>query len=107
MVLGRWPLVRHHRKSLKNRMTTRKTCRCEVCRYGRKIRVLFARQTTRRDQAMLQNLYDRLCDAEQDRDVLKAKLRGLWPGWESVEAVTKYRENLKSRKHSSTPRRAK
>lgn len=48
--------------------TTEKKCECSVCLYGRKIRDLIYRTQDPADKALIEELYDNLVHAEDDRD---------------------------------------
>jgi hypothetical protein len=55
------------------------TCLCAICRYYRQ--VLFVRNygSEREKQALIDELYDRMCHAENDCDVWEAIRSGEWP----------------------------
>lgn len=60
-------------------MTTevdKKKCECRVCVYGRKIRDLIYRTPDATDKALIEELYDNLIHAEDDRDYHAIKNEG-------------------------------
>ena len=57
-------------------MTTdanKKKCECPVCLYGQKIRDLIYRTKSAADKAFIEELYDHLIHAEDDRDYCSIK----------------------------------
>ena len=48
--------------------TEPKKCECRVCLYGRRIRDLIYRTPDAADKALIEELYDNLIHAEDDRD---------------------------------------
>lgn len=59
-----------------------KRCDCKVCLYGRVVKGLLDRQTSSRDRKLVNDLYDRLIHAEDDRDYWRIHYHG---GFEAVE----------------------
>lgn len=55
---------------------TKKKCECPVCTYGRKIRDLIHRTPNAVDKALIEELYDNLIHAEDDRDYHSIKNEG-------------------------------
>lgn len=49
------------------------TCKCKVCLYSRKVGALVDRTTNARDRALIDDLYNRLMHAEDDRDFHSVK----------------------------------
>lgn len=49
-------------------VTEKKECQCRVCVYGNKIRDLIYRTPDAADKALIEELYDHLIHAEDDRD---------------------------------------
>lgn len=43
-------------------------CKCPVCEYGRKVQDLIHRTPEPKDRALIEELYDNLIHAEDDRD---------------------------------------
>ena len=46
----------------------KKSCECRVCQYGKKIRDLIHRTPDAADKKLIEELYDNLIHAEDDRD---------------------------------------
>jgi len=53
-----------------------KRCECPVCTYGRKVRDLIYRTQDPTDKALIEELYDHLIHAEDDRDYHSVKNDG-------------------------------
>jgi hypothetical protein len=56
-----------------------KKCACPVCKYGKLIRDLISRQQSQDDKKLLDDLYIRLCHAEEDAEYWRLRARGEWP----------------------------
>ena len=54
----------------------KKKCECPVCLYGRKVRDLIHRTADEKDKALIEELYDHLIHAEDDRDYHSIKNDG-------------------------------
>lgn len=60
-------------------MTTgvdKKKCECRVCVYGQKVRDLIHRTADATDKALLEELYNNLINAEDDREYYRIKYQG-------------------------------
>lgn len=55
-------------------------CTCKVCVYGDIIKGLVDRQTTKADKALVDGLYNRLMNAEEDADYWRIKRHGGFEG---------------------------
>ena len=55
------------------------TCLCAICRYDRQVTFVRNYGSMREKQALIDELYDRMCHAEFDNDVWKAIRSGQWP----------------------------
>lgn len=55
---------------------TRKKCQCRVCVYGRKVRDLIHRTPDEGDKKLIEELYDNLIHAEDDRDFHSVRNEG-------------------------------
>ena len=53
-------------------------CECEVCKYGRLVQENLA-NLPEPQRAFFDNMYERLCHAEDDAAYYRAKLNGDWP----------------------------
>lgn len=53
---------------MKHEEAKKKRCECRVCFYGRVVSRLAARQSNARDRKLVNDLYDRMMHAEDDRD---------------------------------------
>jgi hypothetical protein len=60
-------------------------CRCEICTLRKRVEQIKAKVSTSVFK-FIEELADRLCDAEERIDVWKAKALGTWPGWEHNRA---------------------
>lgn len=49
------------------------TCKCKICLYGKKVGSLIDRTRNARDRALIDDLYNRLMHAEDDRDFSSVK----------------------------------
>lgn len=56
--------------------TGKKKCECRVCVYGQKVRDLIHRTADATDKALIEELYDNLIHAEDDRDYHSIKNEG-------------------------------
>lgn len=56
--------------------TKKKDCECRVCVYGNKVRDLIHRTPDATDKALIEELYDNLIHAEDDRDFHSIKNEG-------------------------------
>jgi len=58
-------------------------CECEVCKYGRLVEEnLMSLPATQK--AFFEDMYDRLCNTENDLHVCNAILNGSWPSAKSI-----------------------
>lgn len=53
-------------------------CECEVCKYGRLVQENLA-NLPETQKSFFENMYERMCYAEQDVSYYKAVLAGTWP----------------------------
>lgn len=53
-------------------------CECEVCKYGRLVMANLT-DLPEPQKMFFENMYERLCHAENDVAYYKAKLNGDWP----------------------------
>lgn len=54
-------------------------CECVVCKYGRLVQENLANLPVTQ-KAFFEDMYERLCHAEDDVAYYKARLNGAWPG---------------------------
>lgn len=55
------------------------SCMCDICRYGRQILLVRNYGNIAAKRALIDELYDRLCNAEFELDVWEAIRSGKWP----------------------------
>lgn len=66
------------------------TCECEVCKYGRLVEKNLA-GLSESQQEFFEDMYDRLCNAENHVSYYKAVLAGTWPNAKKLLTKALYR----------------